>query len=165
MNRKLEMAQDKFIESIGKLCGSFGLNKFVAQLYAVLYLSNKPLSLDEMAEELEVSKGSVSINIRELEKWGAVKNIWVKGSRKDYYEAELDIKKVFANKLRSAVQKRIAEVSNMTDEFKKITKSAATELTDEEKVIAQVYEERLKKIEELKAMAATALSLAEKFLQ
>ena len=42
MNSKLEMAQDRFIESIGKLAESFGLNKFMAQLYGMLYLSNNP---------------------------------------------------------------------------------------------------------------------------
>lgn len=163
MNRKLEMAQDKFIESIGKLCGSFGLNKFVAQLYAVLYLSNKPLSLDEMAEELEVSKGSVSINIRELEKWGAVKNIWVKGSRKDYYEAEPDVKKVAINKIRSGVRKRIEQVSDMIEEFRELTRSAEGEMTDEDRKMLKAYNEKLKKIEDMKTLASKALGVAEKF--
>lgn len=164
MNNKLDMAQHKFIEHIGKLCDSFGLNKFVAQLYALLYLSDRPLSLDDMVERLGVSKGNISINIRELEKWGAVKNIWVKGSRKDYYEAELDLKKVIANKLKSGIQKRINEVSDMSDEFKSIVESAENELSDDEKKVARVYEERLKKIDELKGLALSALNLAEKFL-
>lgn len=164
MNNKLESAQHKFIESIGKLCDSFGLNRFVAQLYAVLYLSDKPLSLDEMAERLKVSKGNVSVNIRELEKWGAVKNIWVKGSRKDYYEANLDVKKVIMNKLKSGIQHRMSEVQDMMDDFNRIVESADNELTDEEKQIAKVYNDRMKKIEELKALASNALSLADKLL-
>jgi len=164
MNDKLEIAQEKFIASIGKLCDNFGLNRFIAQLYAFLYLSDKPLSLDDMAEELKVSKGNVSINIRVLEQWGAVKNIWVKGSRKDYYEAELDIKKVFSNRLKSFAQKRISEVSNLVDDFNGIIQSSGPELTEEEKRIAQTYKERLKKIEELKSLASSALSLTEKLL-
>lgn len=164
MNGKLETAQHKFIESIGKLCDSFGFNKFIAQLYALLYLSDKPLSLDEIAEKLGVSKGNVSINIRELEKWGAVKNIWVKGSRKDYYEANLDIKGVVINKLRSGMQRRMSEVSDMTDEFSDLVKSSDSQLTEEEKRIARIYEERLSKIRELKDLALRAISLAEKLL-
>ena len=162
MNRKLEMAKDKFIANIVKLCDSFGLNKFVAQLYAVLYLSEKPLSLDEMAASLGVSKGNVSINIRELEKWGAVKNIWVKGSRKDYYEANLDLKGVLLGKVRSGIQKRIGEVSAMIDESKKMIREFDPHVTEEEKRIAMIYEERFKQIEELKSLASTALSFAEK---
>ncbi|MDD3905542.1 MAG: hypothetical protein PHS46_03305 [Candidatus Omnitrophica bacterium] len=164
MNEKLESAQHKFIESIGKLCDSFGFNKFIAQLYALLYLSDRPMSLDELSEKLSASKGNVSLNIRELEKWGAVKNIWVKGSRKDYYEADTDIKKVFSNKIRTAVQKRIGEISGMVGEFNTIVDSASAELTEEERKIAALYRERMKKIEDMKSLASTALSLMEKIL-
>jgi len=135
MNNKLEMAQNKFMESIGKLAESFGLNKFMAQLYAVLYLSDRPLSLDELVEKLGASKGNVSLNIRELENWGAVKSVWVKGSRKDYYEAEPDIRRVFANKLKSSIEKRISQVSGMVEEFKSIVESANGELNEEERKI------------------------------
>lgn len=132
MNSKLEIAQNKFMESIGNLAESFGLNKFTAQLYAVLYLSNAPLSLDELTERLGASKGNVSLNVRELENWGAVKSVWVKGSRKDYYEAEPDIKRVFMNKLKASLGKRISQVSGMLEEFKNIVESADGELTEEE---------------------------------
>lgn len=165
MNKKLEMAQDKFMEGIGKLAGSFGLNQFIAQLYAVLYLSNKPLSLDELAERLKASKGNVSVNIRELENWGAVRSVWVKGSRKDYYEADPDIRKVLSDKLRSAAQKRITEVSGMIDNFKKIVDSAEAELTKDERETAKIYKERLQKIEDIKTLMLNALVLVEKLIK
>lgn len=161
---KLEQAQNKFLENIGKLCESFGLNGFLAQLYAVLYLSNKPLSLDDLKDKLGVSKGNVSINIRVLEQWGAVRNVWVKGSRKDYYEAEVDIKKVVTSRAQVFARNRLAEISAMTDNFKNIIESSNGGLTEEEKQMTMIYEERLKKIEELKTMAATALTLADKLL-
>ncbi|MCX5677973.1 MAG: HTH domain-containing protein [Candidatus Omnitrophica bacterium] len=164
MNSKLESAQDKFIESIGKMCDSFGLNRFIAQLYAVLYLSDKPLSLDDLMGKLKVSKGSISLNIRELEKWGAVKNIWIKGSRRDYYEANLDVKNIIANKIKSGIQKRANEVSSMLDEFNAIVRSAGGELTEEEQKTAKLYQERMKNIEELKSIAISAINLADKFL-
>lgn len=164
MNHNLEQAQDKFIESIGKLCDSFGLNRFIAQLYAVLYLSEKPLSLDDLVERLKVSKGNVSINIRELESWGAVRSVWVKGSRKDYYEANLDVKGVILKKVKSGMQKRIGQTSDMIDGFKGMIQSPDPTWTDEEKRMVKIFEERMKKIEELKSLASTALSLAEKVL-
>lgn len=164
MHNKLELAQDRFIERIGNMCSKFGLNHFLAQLFAVLYLNNKPLSLDELAEKLKGSKGNVSINIRELERWGAVRKIWIKGSRKDFYEAESDIKKVFTDRLKSSIQKRISEVSNMLQEFNDILSSADGELTEEEQQIARIYAERLKKIEGLNKLAANAFILADKLL-
>lgn len=164
MNNSLELAQDKFTENIGKLCDSFGLNRFIAQLYAVLYLSSKPLSLDEMAEKLKVSKGNVSINIRELENWGAVRNIWVKGSRKDYYEANLDIKGVVLKKVKLGIQKRVGETSDMIDSFKNMIQAQDEHWTEEDKKIAKVYQDRLKKIEELKTLASMVLTMADKLL-
>lgn len=162
MNKKLEIAQDRLMEMLSRLCDSFGLNKFVAQLYALLYLNDGPLSLDEIVERLKVSKGNVSINIRELERWGAVKNVWVKGSRKDFYEAELDLKKIISGKLKSSMERRLLEISNMLDEVNVIVKSAEPDLCEEEKNMVKVYQDRLGKIEELKKMASTALSFAEK---
>lgn len=164
MNSKLEVIQNRFLENIGKMSDGFGLNGFVAKLYGILYLRAKPLSLDEMAEALGVSKGNVSINIRVLETWGAVRKVWVKGSRKDFYEADLDIKKVFLNKVKSGLQKRINEVSNMISESNELLSSAKAELSEKEKNVAKGYAERLRKIEELKGLAVNALSLAEKIL-
>lgn len=164
MNKKLELAEDKFIERIGNLCSKFGLNDFIAQLYAVLYLSNRPLSLDELSEKLKASKGNTSINIRELERWGAVRRVWVKGSRKDFYEVELDLKKIIGERIRTSFHKHMLEVSNMLDEFNELVKSASGDLTEEEGKIVKTYELRLKKIDELREITSNALSLAEKIL-
>ena len=164
MNEKFEKAQDVVLEKINHFCREFGLNNIMAQLYAVLYLSNKPVSLNDMVERLKISKGSVSINIRALENYGAVRRVWVKGSRRDYYEAELDLKKVIINKVKSGVQRRLNEISNMLNDFNKIINSAKAELSEEEKHLARLYQERIKKVEELKSLGNTALALAEKFL-
>lgn len=164
MDKNLETARDKFIEGISRMGDEFGFNRFVIQLYLFLYLTGKPLSLDEIVEALGVSKGNVSINIRELEKWGAVKNIWVKGSRKDYYEVDPDIKRVFLNKIKSAIEKRIIEMTNLMSEFNKNIASNNGNLTNEEKTLVKEYKERLKRIEELKNLASKALSIASKIL-
>lgn len=78
-----------FIDGAGHIAVSLLglLNRVCGQIYALLYLSPKPLSLDDIVDELGVSKGSVSVNIRILEDYKLVRKIWVKGSRKDYYEA------------------------------------------------------------------------------
>src|SRR3989338_1910414 len=152
MDPKLEIVQNKFLAALGRMSDNFGLNGFVVKLYGILYLNAKPLSLDEMGEALGSSKGNVSINIRELEKWGAVRKVWVKGSRKDFYEADMDIKKVFSNKLNSAIIKRLSEVSVMLSELDNIMSGVNGELTDNDRIIAQSYKERLNKLAEVKKM-------------
>lgn len=164
MNKKLEVVQDKFLGYLSQMSDTFGLNGFVAQIYGFLYLNTEPVSLDEITQALGASKGNVSINIRELEKWGAVRKVWVKGSRKDYYEVEPDIKKIFVNKIKSTAQKRLAEISEVLAEANKIIGSANGELSAEEKKLAKGYMERFKKIEELKNQVSSAIGLFDRFL-
>ena len=97
MNTELEAIQDVFLEKINQMCREFGLNNVMAQLYAVLYFSGKPRSLDDMVNQLKISKGSVSINIRALERYGAVRRVWLRGTRRDHYEAEIDTSEVTQN--------------------------------------------------------------------
>lgn len=159
----LETAQNKFIEGVGRISEILGINRFVAQLYALLYLSQKPMSLDEIAHALGASKGNVSINIRELEKWGAVRNIWIKGSRKDFYQVEPNIKKVFLNNTKSAIQKRAGELTILLEEFNQVLESVDGHLGKEEAKTVDACKRSLKEIEGMKNMLNSAIDLFSKF--
>jgi len=162
MDNKLKKVEDIFTETLGKTADAFGISRAVAQLYAILYLSPKPLSLDEMAEHLKVSKGNISVNIRILNDWQAVRKIWQRGSRKDYYVAELDIKKIIMNKLRDGLNRRIGEIIGETSKIEKILNSSnknTETLTPEEKKVLSIYKERIKKIKDLNNLANKSLSL------
>lgn len=165
MHKKLEIAQDKFIEGVARIGNILGINSFNAKLYAFLYLNNKPKSLDEITDALGVSKGNVSVNIRQLEKWGAVRNVWVKGSRKDFYQVNPDIKNVFLDNVKDAIRKRVDELSVLIEEFKQILETMDADTNEEDIVIIATYRDRLKKIVELKTMTSNLLSLAENFLK
>jgi len=86
----LEQAVDTFIQGAGKVSSALlgMINKAGGQIYALLFISDEPLSLDEISKRLGISKSNVSINIRMLEDFNLVRKVWVKGSRKDYYAAE-----------------------------------------------------------------------------
>ena len=100
------MARRKFIEAGGHTTQSFGFGRILGQLFALLYLSPKPMCLDDIAKELGVSKASVSTTVRQLQSWSAVKRVWVKGDRKDYYEAETDFNAVLRNGLLHIMRKK-----------------------------------------------------------
>ena len=86
----LQGAVDTFIQGAGKISSALlgMINKAGGQIYALLFLTDEPLSLDEISKQLGISKSNVSINIRLLEDYNLVRKVWVKGSRKDYYSAE-----------------------------------------------------------------------------
>ncbi len=87
----LRTARREMIEAGGRTAQSFGVNRLMGQVYVLLYLSPEPLCLDQIAEGLGVSKASVSIICRQLGGFGAIKRVWVKGDRKDYYRAVTDV--------------------------------------------------------------------------
>jgi len=95
------------------------VNRVGGQIYALLFVSEKTLSLDEISEKLVVSKSNISINIRMLESYGLVKKVWVKGSRKDYYTAERTYpKKViggFLEKIRNTLDDAIETIEDAKD--------------------------------------------------
>lgn len=158
MKSKLSEAQDIFLGGINQICGKFGLNNIMAQLYALLYLNNAPLSLDDMVERLKISKASASVNIRELENYGAVRRVWVKGSRKDYYQAETDIAKVIMDRVKSMAKGRLVELDNMLDATYRTLSSIEASGKEEQDRI-EVFRQRLETLKSFQKKAKILYNL------
>jgi DNA-binding transcriptional regulator GbsR (MarR family) len=120
MSEQLKEVSEGVMEAMGRISDFWGFSKIMGQMYGLLYLSFKPLTLDEMAESLSVSKGNISINIRTLERWNMVRPVWVKGDRKDYYEAETDCWKIVKGVLREREKKEFDQaLSSVVSSLKK----------------------------------------------
>lgn len=87
--------KDDFVVQWGALGSQWGINRTMAMIHALLLIAPKPLNTDEIMTELSVSRGNANTNLRELVSWGLVRNVVVKGERKDHYEAEKDVWKIF----------------------------------------------------------------------
>lgn len=81
----------KFILHWGELGTRWGINRTVAQIHALLYLSPKALNAEEIAETLSIARSNVSTSLKELQSWGVVRIIHEFGDRKDYFESEKDV--------------------------------------------------------------------------
>jgi DNA-binding transcriptional regulator GbsR (MarR family) len=88
---KLAEAKNQFIQAWGTLGSKWGINRTMAQLHALLMVSADALSAEEMMEELNISRGNVNMNIRELMDWGLVEKKHKPGDRKEYFWADKDI--------------------------------------------------------------------------
>lgn len=162
MNKNLERAQHNFIEGIGHLSSTLGFSKVMGQLYALLYLSDRPLSLDDMVKRLAISKGSASINIRELEEKGAVKRIWMRGSRRNFYEAEANLAKIIKSRIALSTRWRMDEIRNIIQKSEELIQNVKGDSNDsEEKRKIKFYNQRLK---EMKRLYKRANNLLGKFL-
>lgn len=91
---KLDEAKDKFVQAWGSLGSNWGIPKTMAQVHALLLISEKPLSAEDIMAELDISRGNVNLNVRTLIDWGIVDRVTVKGERREFFTAEKDIWKV-----------------------------------------------------------------------
>lgn len=87
---KLTSVQEKFILHWGEMGARWGINRTVAQVHALLFLSPTPLNAEELTETLGVARSNVSNSIRELQGWGIVKLVHVMGDRRDHFESMKD---------------------------------------------------------------------------
>jgi DNA-binding transcriptional regulator GbsR (MarR family) len=85
----------------------WGINRTVGQIYALIFVSAKPLNADDIAEALEFSRSNVSIGLKELQSWRLVKLKHLAGDRREYFEAPQDVWEIFKS---LAEEKRRREV-------------------------------------------------------
>lgn len=116
-------AKDKFIQTWGSLGTLWGINKAMAQIHALLLISPNPLSMEDIMEELHISRGNTSMNLRQLIDWGIVFKTSVVGERKEFFSSEKDIhelaKQIARERSRREIQptlKVLKEVSNIEDD-------------------------------------------------
>ncbi|RYD58600.1 MAG: ArsR family transcriptional regulator [Sphingobacteriales bacterium] len=145
-------AKEKFIETWGVLGSQWGINKTMAQIQALLLIAPKPLSTDDIMEELAISRGNVNMSIRQLVDWGIVYKKNLAGDRKEYFIAEKDVWK-WSHKV-GAVRKQ-RELNPAIELLKEIANSKEIGKTEEEKEFA-------KQIKELNAFSSQIGDLADK---
>jgi DNA-binding transcriptional regulator GbsR (MarR family) len=114
---KLEEAKLQFIQAWGKLGSEWGINRTMAQIHALLMISEKPLDTEEIMESLSISRGNANMNIRELLNWNLVHKVLVPGDRKEYFSGEKDVWEVAK---RIARERKKREIEPVLQELKQL---------------------------------------------
>lgn len=91
----LSAVQQKFVLHWGEMGTRWGINRTVAQIHALLYISPRPLHAEELAETLSVARSNVSTSLRELQSWRIVKLVHVLGDKRDHFESMKDVWEMF----------------------------------------------------------------------
>jgi len=146
MNENLVAVRDEMIAGLGKLTDFFGFSPVMGHLYGALLMSPEPLSLDELEEIVDKSKASVSMNMRALERWNMVREVWVKGDRRKYYEAEGDLWKIIRSVIESRERREVGIAIDVLSDSAARLEDAQPNLTGEERILAEHY---LKRVEDM----------------
>jgi DNA-binding transcriptional regulator GbsR (MarR family) len=163
MDGQLIQARENFIQGLSRISQFWGFPKAMGAIYGALYLSPVPLSLDDLVEQVGVTKGAVSTNVRSLERLGMVHLRVQIGERKDYYVAETDFWKIVRGILREREKTEFDHAIRTVGESLELVKTAQKDR--EEAELAAFYQQRLQAMESffhtLDNLVATVLALDE----
>jgi HTH-type transcriptional regulator, glycine betaine synthesis regulator len=151
LNKDLATVHESMLDGLGQLATYFGFSKVMGQLYGALLLSAEPLSLDQLMEELDISKASVSMNIRTLEHMGMVRQVWVRGGggRRKYYEAETDFWQIISNVLAGREMRDVDRALSVLGDNATRLSTSMTEMGEQDQKVANLYLERIVQIQAL----------------
>lgn len=116
MKDEARRIRERFVEAAGHVTQSFGAGRVLGQIFAHIYFSRTPQTLADLTRVLGISKGSASMSVRQLEQWGAVNRVWVKGDRKDYYEANDEFGRIIRKALIDMVGRKMETSDNLIEE-------------------------------------------------
>jgi DNA-binding transcriptional regulator GbsR (MarR family) len=112
----LTPVQQKFILHWGEMGTKWGINRTVAQIHALLFISPQPLNADDVVETLGVARSNVSTSLKELQSWGIVKMVHILGDKRDHFESMKDVWELFRVVLNERKRREIDPTMQILDE-------------------------------------------------
>ena len=113
-------AKEKFISTWGSLGTLWGINKAMAQIQALLFISTKPMSMEDIMEELKISRGNTSMNLRQLIDWGIVTKVLVTGERREFFTTEKDVQELARTIAKERSRREIKPVIKVLEDVSSI---------------------------------------------
>lgn len=143
MPNKLEQSKAMFVRRWGEMGPYWGISRTMAELHALFYVSTEPLCTDDVMAQLQISRGSASMNLRALQDWGLIRRAHKEDDRKEYFVSETDVWAMFET---IAQQRKRREVEPILDVIQRCRDMVATKpgrSRSDEDTEAAVYRERL----------------------
>ncbi|MEO8205000.1 MAG: transcriptional regulator [Chthoniobacterales bacterium] len=122
----LQEAREEFVSQWGSIGSAWGINRTMAQIHALLMTSPVPLTTDEIMQDLRISRGNANTNLRDLVGWGLIRSVLRKGERKEYFEAEKDVWKMFCTVARERKRREISPAMEVLQRCSEKTRGIKT---------------------------------------
>lgn len=146
------------VELFVRLANMLSLPRSLGEIYGVLYISPDPLCMENLIERLQISKGSASQGLKALRNFGAIKAVYRPGDRRDFYEAECELRKLVGGFLKDQVNPHLESGKQRVQYMKELTE----DMDGEEK---EFFKERIDQLEKWRLRANTILPLAIKMIE
>jgi DNA-binding transcriptional regulator GbsR (MarR family) len=141
---QLAAARREFVDLWGQMANHWGINRTMAQIHALLMVSHEPVTAEQIMEELQISRGNASMNLRDLINWGIVRRTGNPGDRRDYFSTEADVWTMFQVILRERKKRELDPLVSRLDEcLAHAGKKAEPGADAQEKIAHDAYVKRI----------------------
>jgi DNA-binding transcriptional regulator GbsR (MarR family) len=161
LEQRLQEVEDQFVGLWRTMGSLWGISPTMAEIHGLLYITGAALSMDEIMERLEISRGNVSMNLSKLVEWGLVRRVHKRGDRRDYYQSLTDVWEMFTI---VAAQRKRREIDPILSTLKRCKE----ELSPEQLGAAAEEESarsRFERVNNLLSVLTRLDSLAQGFLE
>ena len=158
-SHSLQRADLAVADAVGALMELWGFRRQLGRVWAVLFLSDRPLAAPELCDRLHISTGLLSMSLAELRQWGVVRSVVVPGDRKEHFEAETNIWKLVAKVLRERERRAVEEALATFERALAEVRAAAADVDPGVKALARFKAKRLEQLAELSRAALGVLKI------
>jgi HTH-type transcriptional regulator, glycine betaine synthesis regulator len=155
----IEESKALFVRRWGEMANYWGINRTMAEIHAMLYVSTEPVCTDDVMEALQISRGNASMNLRSLVDWGLVERIHVRGDRKEYFVALNDVWKMFETIVRQRARREVQPILDTIRHCRDMIAVEPGERGGGRAGPTAVYAQRLDAMNELLQAVATVVDL------
>ena len=106
----LEESKNLLVRRWGEMGGYWGINRTMAEIHALLFVTRQPLCTDDIMDQLKISRGNASMNLRALVDWGLIQRVHKLGDRKEYFEADTDVWHMFETIMRERRRREVEPI-------------------------------------------------------
>ena len=146
--QQLRTAQDLFIRRWGEMGQTWGINRTMAEIHALLYITALPLCTDDVMERLHISRGNASMSLRALCDWGIIRRLHKRGERREYFESLSDVWEMFSIIAAERKRREMDPVLETIKQCKKMLEEASLGKSAANREEIQLTRQRLGGMEE-----------------
>ena len=161
----LPEARERFISLWGQMASDWGIPRTMAEIHALLYIVGKPMNTDEIMKTLAISRGNASMTLRSLVDWGIVSRRHLRGNRKDYYQAEQDVWKLFRTILSKRKSREFDPLFDALQDLRHLTESESEAAADDVKAHNARLDEMLNVIQLVDAITDQLIGQSDESLK
>lgn len=142
----LEESKASFVRRWGEMANYWGINRTMAEIHAMLYVSTTPVCTDDVMDALQISRGNASMNLRSLVDWGLIDRVHQRGDRKEYFTCRTDVWWMFETIVRQRRRREVEPIIETIGHCREMVVARAGELKGEEATQARIYQTRLEEM-------------------